>query len=311
VQYRRITDEALTPLINPNNLSFGWKALNSGPLNRTYVVQDGLDFKYLSYPLGPFNVNGQPVYRIPPFDPQLNGVDGVPASTDLTARWTQYDRVGIGQVKSDALDDDGLYEFRIRFLDGSANLANVQAPFFRVPDPADSSETMPAPSAYLRTIGDDAVFQFRLRIDTATTTAQIEGVSLDSDANAMSDCGFVEYVNTAQRVGLNFTAGHPQDFALFGFNLERGRRLATTNHFALGDASGMVSGSKTPYVLGTDGKYRASFTVADLINGCGGKAAFSESLHVAGLHTDGHEAGIFFRRSVNNSFALAPAPTPV
>jgi len=307
LQYRRTHNAALTMLINPANLNSGWKPLNSGSLSRRYSIQVGLDFQYLYYEMGPFTVGGQQVYRIPPLDPQLPGVDGVPASTDPTARWSQYDRVQIGQIATSQLDGNGLYEFRIRFLNASGNLASVNADFFRVSDPANPTTTMAAPADYICAIGGNAVFQFRLRIDNQAPTIAIEGVSLDGDDTVMTDCGFVEYDNTGQLIGIAFEASHPQDFALFGFNLERGRRLATTNHFLLGDAAGMVSGSKTPYTLGPDGKYRGSFTVSDLLaGGCGDKAAFSEVLSIVGLHTDGYNAGNFFHHSLSNAFALGP-----
>jgi hypothetical protein len=122
----------------------------------------------------------------------------------------------------------------------------------------------------------------------------------------MTDCGFVEYDNLDQQLGITFSATHPHDFAVWSFNLERGNRLATTNHFLLGDASGIVTGDKPPYILGTDDKYRGSFLVRHLLLGCGAKAAFSEGLSIVGLHTDGYHAGDFFRRSLSNAFALAP-----
>ncbi|WP_020571536.1 hypothetical protein [Neolewinella persica] len=303
VRYRKVHSPTLAGTGSPNA---GWKTLHSGGLSRTHVRPDGLDFKYGSYSLGPLTVGGEEVYRIPPFDPQDPGVDGIPPSTEPLARWTRYDRVRIGQVNANGLDGDGLYEFQIRFLNESGAPAAVGPDFYRVPSTSDASETMAAPGAFILTDGSSSSFRFKLRIDTSAPTMAIEGVSLDGDPDAMTDCGFVEYANLNQQVGLTFTASHPQDFALFNFNLERGRRLATTNHFALGDARGMVSGSKTPYSLGADGKYRANFSVNDLLIGCGGKAAFSEVLTVRGLHTDGHHAHNFFARSISNSFALAP-----
>lgn len=307
VEYRRTHNAGLQTLINPLNLNFGWKTLESGSLNRRYTVQTGLDFKYEYYNLGPFNVNGQRAYRIPPLDPQRPGIDGQPASSDPTARWSRYDRVRIGRIPTDQLDGNGLYEFRVRFLDQNGNLANVNPDFFRVPDPSDPNTTMAAPNEYIRQLSGDAVFQFRMRLDNQAPELGIFGVTLDGDASVMTNCGFVEYQSMNQQVGLSFKASHPQGFGLFNFNLERGRRNSVANHFALGDARGVVTGGKAPYLQGSDDVYRASFSVADLLAGCGGKAAFSEVLAVAGLHTDGTHAGHFFRRSVSNAFALAPA----
>jgi hypothetical protein len=306
VQYRRTHNAGLLTLINPSNLNAGWKTLESGALNRRYVLQDGLDFKYEYYNLGPFEVNGARVYRIPPLDPQLPGIDGQPASSDPTARWSRYDRVAIARINTNLLDDEGLYEFRIHFLDQNGNLANVNPGFFRVPNPADANATMAAPDTYIREIGGDAVFQFRMRVDNQRPDLSIFGVSLDGDARAMTDCGFLAYESVSQQVGISFRANHPRGFGLFHFNLERGRRNSFLNHFTLGDARGVVTGSKAPYALGADGIYRASFSVAALLAGCGDKAAFSEGLTVVGLHTDGTHAGNFFRRSVSNAFAIAP-----
>jgi len=307
VLYRRTHNAGLQTLISPYNLSFGWKTLNSGLLNRRYTIQTGLDFKYEYYKLGPFPVNGQDTYRIPPLDPQLPGIDGEPASPDPTARWSRYDRVTIGRIPTDQLDGNGLYEFRIQFLDQNGNLADVNSDFFRVSDSPDSNTTMEAPGAYLRQISGDAVFQFRMRIDNQAPAFRIAGVTLDGDDSVMTDCGFLEYSHNAQQVGISFEATHPQGFGLFEFNLERGRRDSVRNHFLLGDARGVVTGGKPPYTLGTDGMYEATFPVSTLLLGCGNRAAFSEVLTVAGLHTDGTHAGHFFRRSVSNAFALAPA----
>lgn len=304
VQYRRTHNAAMQVLINPASLHFGWKTMNSGPLSRQYSIQVGLDFEYEYYDLGPFQVNGQQVYRIPPLDPQLPGVDGAPASSDPSARWSRYDRVQIGRIPTQQLDGEGLYEFRIRFLDENGHLADVGPEFFRVPDPEDANSTMQAPNGYIRNIGDDAVFQFRLRIDNTAPDLSILEVKLEEEA-VMTDCGFVEYDNLSDDVELFFEATHPQGFALFNFNLERGRRESTANHFALGDAHGIVTGGKVPYSL-SGGVYQAQFAVADLLAGCGAKAAFSEVLTVYGLHTDGTHAGNLFRRSVSNAFALAP-----
>jgi hypothetical protein len=214
--------------------------------------------------------------------------------------------VAIARINTNLLEEEGLYEFRIRFLDQNGNLANVNPDFFRVPDPADSNTTIAAPGTYIRQIGGDAVFQFRMRVDNQRPSLSILGVSLNDDDDAMTDCGFLAYQSTSQQVGLSFRASHPHGFGLFHFDLERGRRNSLFNHFTLGDARGVVTGSKAPYTLGAYGIYRASFSVATLLAGCGDKAAFSESLTVVGLHTDGTHAGNFFRRSVSNAFAIAP-----
>jgi hypothetical protein len=193
-----------------------------------------------------------------------------------------------------------------RFLDQNGDLANVNPDFFRVPDPEDVNATMAAPNLYIRQIGADAVFQFRMRVDNLGPALGIFGVSLDGDFSAMTDCGFLAYQSVSQQVGLSFRASHPRGFGLFNFNVERGRRNSLFNHFTLGDARGVVTGSKAPYTLGPDGIYRASFSVAALLAGCGDKAAFSESLTAVGLHTDGTHAGNFYRNTVSNAFAIAP-----
>lgn len=306
VQYRRTHNAGLLTLINPSDLNSGWKTLESGALNRRYVLQDGLDFKYEYYNLGPFEINGKRAYRIPPPDPQSPGIDGQAASSDPTARWSRYDRVAIARIDTSLLDDEGLYEFRVRFLDQNGDLANVNPDFFRVPDPEDVNATMAAPNLYIRQIGADAVFQFRMRVDNLGPALGIFGVSLDGDFSAMTDCGFLAYQSVSQQVGLSFRASHPRGFGLFNFNVERGRRNSLFNHFTLGDARGVVTGSKAPYTLGPDGIYRASFSVAALLAGCGDKAAFSESLTAVGLHTDGTHAGNFYRNTVSNAFAIAP-----
>ena len=308
ILYRRIQTAALSPLINPAS-EVGWKPLNSGSITRQYFIQVGLDFKYEYYNMGPFTVNGEQLYRIPPHDPQDNGVDGNPASTDPSARWSRYDRVTLGRVGTDQLEGNGLYEFRLQFYDSSGNPSTVSDSFFRVPNPSDPDITMAAPADYLDNPGGNSVFQFRLRIDNDQPELAIKGVALNGDFNAMTDCGFVEYNHTADQIRLAFEATHPQGFGLFSFNLERGSKFTSGNTFTTGDANGMVTGSAPPYVL-FGGDYLANFSVGLLLAGCGSKAAFSESLTVTGLHTDGYHAGNIFRKSTSNAFALAPTPVP-
>ena len=76
VEYRRThsprtTGATMNQLIDPTDPNSGWKTLDSGELGRRYVWQEGFDFKYSSYHLGPFTVGGEEAYRIPPFDPFL------------------------------------------------------------------------------------------------------------------------------------------------------------------------------------------------------------------------------------------------
>lgn len=304
--YRKTHNETLS--INP---SASWKVLPIDGLSRnyTYPVLDGgtLDFRSGAYSLGPVEIDGGPVFKIPPFDPQQADVEGVTPSANPLARWNHYERVHIGQINSNRLDGDGLYEFRLQMLDQHGNPANLSPSFFRVPQQGVGGDTEAMPAAYLRTLVSGTVFQIRLRIDTATTHVAINEVSFPAHPESeMTDCGFMEYDSLADALQLSFEATHPQDFAIFSFNLERGRKQSTGSHFALGDTRGMVSGSAPPYTL-TAGQYRGSFAVSNLLSGCGSQAAFAQVLNIQGLHTDGHQAGVFFRKTAINAFALTPA----
>ncbi|RMF02239.1 MAG: hypothetical protein D6772_03735, partial [Bacteroidetes bacterium] len=314
-EIRRTHNAALVQQIAPNVPDVGWEPLYDLPISRPYVIQTATDFQYRYYPMGPDDVSGELMYRIPGMDPQTPGIDGQPASTDPTARWTNYARVFSGYLKTKDLED-GLYQLRLRLYDQNGQPATVGPDTFRVPGPGNSTQA--APSSHLSTADGGSVFQMFVRIDNEAPTATVaqpqflKGAGLVDEDRPATPCGFLEYdpnKSGGDQLRITFEALHPQNFATYHFDLERGRPVSSGSAFTPGDSISIVSGTQDPDDYKLNGStFQKDFAVSTLLSGCSsGKAAFSEVLRVYGLHTNGDDAGNLLTARATNAFALAPA----
>lgn len=110
--------------------------------------------------------------------------------------------------------------------------------------------------------------------------------------HADPNCGYLKYTNTAQNVTLHWTASHPKGFATYSFVIIKGANTLDS-----------VAGSLLPATFFTMDYIK---TVAFLLGGCPGVAAFAESLYVATTVINGVGRQSQYDASSTVAFCLAP-----
>jgi hypothetical protein len=147
-----------------------------------------------------------------------------------------------------------------------------------------------------------------MRIDNSQCQADIFTVKVNGMPASSDCCGFVSYRpgGVDAVLDLSFQAEHPNNFAVFSFNVERG----TCGDVAIADAQGMVIDSADGYIRNSSSVYDKPFTPAQLLESCYngglGKAAFAEVLSVAAMATDGTYRLIAKDAGDVAAFALEP-----
>jgi hypothetical protein len=194
-------------------------------------------------------------------------------------------------LRGNAPGGDGLYELRLEIFDQAGNLlANVPKATFKVPDYSNANFSINAPDDLLEapTVTTANAFNMLMRIDNAQCNADIFTVLVNGSPASSDCCGFVSYKHNGVEsdLELSFLATHPNNFAMFSFDVVKG----TCGDVPVADASGMVIDSASGYTL-SGGVYDKHFTPSDLLGTCyqhgNGKAAFAETLYVEAMATDG------------------------
>jgi hypothetical protein len=255
---------------------------------------------------------------------------------------------------------DGLYEFTFELLDETGTVVPIpvtnNAPFLVDAIPTDinpGGATMinaygllsggGISENYVITdgLGINAVgFQFQMRIDNAHCYAGISDAIVDG-ATTDTECGTGTYQEGTDPVELIFQAGHPHNFALFSFEVEKGNSgyvaaaglagesananippaVVTLANNAAGTTFDISQVSSLPLlnpenpefqVANMDEYSSTGITVGALLGTCT-TAAFSENLSVTGTHTDGTGRVTAFDASVVAAIAISPAivaPSP-
>lgn len=151
----------------------------------------------------------------------------------------------------------------------------------------------------------DAVFGMRVvvQVDNNQVYPVIEtitGTGLDAD----NDCGFYKYTpGGGATVTLAFQALQERRFATFSFRTDRG----PGNHVGTATVSGRVGDTPVTGFVFDAGMFiytKSSIPVADLLGGCE-NAAFSETLSMSAMITDGWTAPLYSSDAVPHAFALA------
>jgi hypothetical protein len=301
-----------------------WTAIDA-PVSRHYAeVMADSTLAFKPFPLGPDpSFPGQNLYKIPPADPpliapavssswapQVNG-----RANTASAFFESYKLEG-----GDAALGAGKYELMLELFDTAGIPVNltaagvklkvptIDAPFGTnviVPTrevPVDLAH--PLDNMEERVIrngsGDIVAFRVVLHVDNNPCYAEIEDVTVDSQP--AGPCGFIEYDSGDDAV-ISFIARHPNNFATFSFNVYKGSTGAIVSaNGGVGDA--VVDGFTRDIVS----RFTKSIPVADLVGSCpGGKAAFSENLHVNALATDGWSSLNYLDRyGTPKAFALEP-----
>ncbi|WP_153795774.1 hypothetical protein [Foetidibacter luteolus] len=292
-----------------------WTALTAS-LGRAYKdeIDDGINppfFQQSAFELKD-SVYAE-LYRIPQDDAMLQAE--ITAQPGLVDRNWLHEEFVIASIPSTTLDND-YYDVRIELYSvagGTPTLTSVAKSVFQIPDIANpllslplysDSDPLPVikpypnatypdfhPGDYLVQDGGNPAnavgFQFIIRVDNNDCTAAIDDIVVHNfdgtDAVSDPDCGFVAYKDPVTSTAtFSFTASHPNNFAVFGFNVTRGNG----NPVPVANTSGMVIGdSSNGYVL-AGGKFSKTIFVNQLLGACS-KAAFAETLSVTNLATNG------------------------
>ncbi len=295
--YKKVANASLTAV------SDSYKALL--PVGGS--VQKGYEFTYLdshgvtqwapnSVKLGPFTVGSNDnLYIIPPEYPFMAPFN----APETDPQWNEqtYRNLSITFDSTDLRDaamakGDGLYAFKLEVFDQAGNLlTNVPKTTFKIPDYNSSGYSVNAPDILLDspTLTTANGYNMLMRIDNSGCEAKIYTVKVNGVSASSDCCGFVAYRpgEVDAVLDLSFKAAHPNNFAVFGFSVERG----ACGDVPIADANGMVIDSANGYIRNNSSIYDKPFTPSQLLESCysagAGKAAFAEILSVAAMATDG------------------------
>ncbi len=270
-----------------------------------------------SVKLGPFTVgSNNNLYIIPPSTPALAPFNIPKTDPQWFERSHNTHTISIDSstLKNAAMaGGDGLYQFTLELFDQAGNLlVNIPKSTFKVPLKDDANTSENAPDDYLSgaTATTANAYKMLVRIDNSACQSQVFTVNVNGLPAASDCCGFVKYKpgGVEADLELSFLATHPNNFAFFGFDVNKG----TCGDVANADAKGMVIDSAPLYGYAlSGGVYSKHFTPSQLLDACynngAGKAAFAETLSVIAMATDGT-----FRQSGKDApyrvaaFALEP-----
>ncbi len=273
----------------------------------TYEYFDMLMHKHIganSFKLGPVSKNGMDdLYIIPPAYPTAAPV----SAPELNPLWDQ-NTLSVSFDSSKL--SNGLYEFMLELFDFNGNkLGAIPKQLFQVPDYNSFAPSVDAPDQYLVLNGAANADAYKMvaRIDNSACQADVYKIKVNGSEVTTDCCGFVPYPPNAS-IEVAFRAYHPQNFATFGFTVQKGT-CSDPAQSTLTNAGGMVIGDAGVYNRDNSSIYRHTFTPGQLLGICseGGKAAFAEQLGVSVLTTNGSNQLYFLDASGLAAFALEPA----
>ncbi len=239
-------------------------------------------------------------------------------ATELDADWDNNTR----SISFDSqLDGDGLYEFTLELFDASGNkVTNIPNELFQVPKNNNRLQSVDAPAINLVSSGANkcSAFKMVMRIDNSKCEADIYKIKVDGREANPNCCGFVPYIDkNASNIEVTFRAYHPQNFADFDFNIQKGtcsdsaqtNKTNVSHKMVIGNAN---TNSGMSYVRNNVSIYKKTFKAKELLGVCklGGKAAFAEHLYMHALATDGNNVLRAFDDSALAAFALEPKVNP-
>ena len=212
----------------------------------------------------------------------------------------------------------GLFEVASVPQDSTFNtfqISNNTGPVYGGSSPATAAYLTPDPAK----AGNALAFSMLVRVDNSNVTAAINPATLlTSDGSAIpgstvNPCGFLEFSDASQELGLSFLAAEPFGRATFGYDIILGTAgLLSTNGYVFAD-----SVACSPASFGSFSQSGATFSddpsISAMLNGCT-SAAYAVQLSVASLATDGSNAlsqtvsGFYASQTV--AFALTPSTPP-
>ena len=254
------------------------------PVVKHYVKQSpGTLPSFPAYQLGPDTVGAESdLFQFKPVNPPG------PAAGDPPGTITYW-------PTDDFLDD--IYSGRWDTLTAAAGEYQVKLEVFdetgSLVDPGAGAFTFIVPSG----IGSDGVtvlaraadpseidaggFVFNLHVDNNICTASIDPANIGG--SSVNACGFLGYVDASAPVTLSFHAKHPNNFAVFYWNMVRG--LSVLGAFDVAEAE-VAAATAGPYTGDGVGDFSANTPASSLLGTCV-NAAFGENLYVAAKATTG------------------------
>jgi hypothetical protein len=147
-----------------------------------------------------------------------------------------------------------------------------------------------------------------LHIDNNPCEAVIDPISSSGFLSSDNDCGFYIYPDTGTIVNVAFKARHQNNFAMFSFNTFRGSGNAVPAAIAAGrvgsPANGFTPDGASHYTKAIAAGTLLTDTVAPPPSTCT-KAAFSETLHVNGMATNGWPGTLYAADGIPHAYALS------
>lgn len=234
---------------------------------------------------------------------------------DLATAYFDTDALTGAPPAASPLDEDlaaGRYELKLELFDAAGALVDwtAQGVDLRITDQdapfgTGTVTTSPAP-AYNRILAGANTMGFRMvvRVDNNRCIAEILPVGGTVAPDPV--CGFHNYVSSSDTAALSFVARHPNNFATYGFSTSR----ATSPAISYASTSGIVgdAGSNDFNAVGGS-TYRKNAVISFLLGSCS-NAAFSETLGVHAMATNGYATLSHYNAYDAAAFALAmPCPS--
>lgn len=289
--------------------SSDWNPVST-PLARGYRMEysDRLP-TYEAYPVGPVTVGTQSnLFEFKPRTPPARPAD---PATVVVREWTSgnlsevaasWNTLAAAPPLSDenTTDDAGDFEVKIEVFDpaGTQVLPGPATFQFLVLEAGGTTTRLATPAELAA-----GAYVLRVHVDNNNVEADLPQPSIGGVA-ASDDCGFLRY-EAMDRVLVQYLAAHPNDRAVFRFEVKRGSNRLSSASTA--DPYVEVSAAAAGPYTKVSGSYQHPFPPEDLVGTCV-NAAFAARLNVYGKAFNGHDRlGLDAERLI--AFALAELET--
>lgn len=242
-----------------------------------------------AYQLGPNTVGAEPdLFQFKPVNPPGPTASDPPGTITYWPTDDFLDDIYSGywattSIPNSAMSATGKYQVKLEVFDETGTLVDPGAGTFTfiVPSGIGSDGVTVLARAADPSEIDAGGFVFNVHVDNNHCTASIDPAHIGgSTANA---CGFLGYTDASAPVTLSFHAKHPNNFAVFSWDIVRG--LTALGAFDVTDAE-VAATTAGPYTGDGVGDFSAGTPAASLLGTCV-NAAFGENLHVAAKATTG------------------------
>lgn len=307
-----------------------WTALDHQVVRHYGEILTDSTLVFKPYTLGPDPAfAGKNLFQIRPANPPLNaGAVSASWAPEVDARNNTASAYFFSHLleKGDPVPAAGKYELKLELFKASdpvhpVNLTDegvllkvptVDAPFGLGDVPTQLVAHSPALAGDMedrvKRDGSGKIVAFRLVLHVDNNPCEAAINDVDVNGNLAGPCGFIPYTGGNEAI-VSFKARHPNDFATFSFRVDKGSCGPVTE----ASAGGSVAGPEDGFNRDAASVFTKNVPVATLLNGgtCGThciKAAFTETLYVHALATDGWSSLTYLDAGAEpKGFALEPA----